>query len=108
MSVFRLLCVAVTLGVATLAAQSTPSVVPPASIGLSPAPLADATALLKQFVEERKIAGAVALVARRGRIGYLEAIGFQDLESERAMRADSLFRIYSMTKAVTAVAVMML
>ncbi len=80
----------------------------PDSLGLVAAHLDEAGALLKQFVADRKIAGAVAAVARRGKLAYLEAAGFQNLEARTPMRADSLFRIYSMTKSVTAVAVMML
>ncbi len=81
---------------------------PPASIGLAPEALDDATALLDRFVTEGKIAGAVAAIARRGQIGYLKAVGVQDLASKAPMTERSLFRIYSMTKAVTAVAVMVL
>jgi CubicO group peptidase (beta-lactamase class C family) len=80
----------------------------PAAVGLAAAPLADATALLKRFVEDKKIAGAVAAVARHGKLAYLEAVGVQDLETRAPMTERSLFRIYSMTKPVTAVAVMML
>ena len=80
----------------------------PESVGLNSAKLAEATALLKQYVADRKIAGAVAAVARKGKLGYLEAVGFQDLASQAPMTDQSLFRIYSMTKSVTAVAVMML
>lgn len=67
-----------------------------------------ATALLRQYVADRKISGAVAAVARRGKVVYLESVGMQNLESRTPMTDASLFRVYSMTKAVTAVAVMML
>ena len=67
-----------------------------------------ATALLRQFVADRKISGAVAAVARRGKVVYLEPVGLQSFETRAPMTERSLFRIYSMTKAVTAVAVMML
>jgi CubicO group peptidase (beta-lactamase class C family) len=80
----------------------------PESVGLSADRLNEATSLLKQFVDERKIAGAVAAVARKGKLVYLEAFGVQDLETQVPMSDRSLFRIYSMTKPVTAVAVMML
>jgi CubicO group peptidase (beta-lactamase class C family) len=92
----------------TLGAQPGPRRVAPQTVGLSPSALADATALLRRFVEERKIAGAVAAVSRRGRLVYLEAVGVQDLQTRAPMTDRSLFRIYSMTKPVTAVAVMML
>ena len=64
--------------------------------------------MLNRYVAEQRIAGAVAAVARRGRIGYLEAVGVQDLQTRAPMTERSLFRIYSMTRPVTAVAVMML
>ena len=79
-----------------------------AAQGLDPVKLREATALLQQFVADRKIAGAVAAVSRNGRVVYLESVGVQDLESRAPMTPESLFRIYSMTKPVTAVAVMML
>ena len=59
----------------------------PASLGLSSAPLDEATELLDRFVAEKKIAGAVAAVARRGTLAYLEPVGVQDLET-RARRAE--------------------
>ena len=80
----------------------------PEAVGMSTERLQIATALLRQFVADRKIAGAVAAVARRGKLVYLEPVGLQSLESRAPMTERSLFRIYSMTKAVTAVAVMML
>jgi CubicO group peptidase (beta-lactamase class C family) len=80
----------------------------PESVGMSGERLQAATALLRQFVADRKIVGAVAAVARRGKVIYLEPVGLQSLESKAPMTAASLFRVYSMTKAVTAVGVMML
>lgn len=100
-------CCLVALALALPAGQ-TMAVVAPASARLQPAALDQATALLERFVAERKIAGAVAAVARGGKIGYLKAVGVQDLGTRAPMTERSLFRIYSMTKAVTAVAVMML
>jgi len=97
------------IALGAIAAQPLPLPrVTPAEAGLASAPLGEATALLTQFVAEKKIAGAVAAVARRGKLGYLEAVGVQDLETRAPMTERSLFRIYSMTKPVTAVAVMML
>jgi CubicO group peptidase (beta-lactamase class C family) len=64
--------------------------------------------LLTQFVADRKIAGAVAAVARRGRVVYFETVGVQDLETKTPMTERSVFRIYSMTRPITAVAAMML
>jgi CubicO group peptidase (beta-lactamase class C family) len=80
----------------------------PESVGMSGARLQAATTVLRQFVVDRKIAGAVAAVSRRGKLVYLEPVGFQNMETKALMTDRSLFRIYSMTKAVTGVAVMML
>lgn len=78
------------------------------AVGLSADGLQNATAVLRQAVADRKIAGAVALVARQGKIAYLEPVGMQSLETRTPMSERTVFRIYSQTKAVTAVAVMML
>ena len=59
--------------------------VPPDTIGLAPAALAEATALLRQYVADQKIAGAVAAIARNGSVGYLEAVGMQDLATRAPM-----------------------
>jgi CubicO group peptidase (beta-lactamase class C family) len=80
----------------------------PSTVGLSPEGLQQATAALRQSVADHAIAGAVAGVARHGKIAYLETVGFQDLSTRTPMDERTLFRIYSMTKSVTAVAVMML
>jgi CubicO group peptidase (beta-lactamase class C family) len=80
----------------------------PQSVRLNPAKLDEATALIKTLVADKKIAGAVAAVARHGKLAYLESAGVQDLATRAPMTERSLFRIYSMTKPVTAVAAMML
>lgn len=99
--------VLVALSVVTAGQPVLPRVAP-AAAGLTPVVLDEATALLTQLVADHAIAGAVAAVARRGQVGYLQTVGVQDLTTRAPMTERSLFRIYSMTKAVTAVAVMML
>ena len=101
------LSLAVCLAAAGAASQQTARVDPEAA-GLSSAPLREATELLNRYVAEQRIAGAVAAIARRGRLAYLEAVGVQDLQTRVPMSERSLFRIYSMTRPVTSVAVMML
>ena len=96
---------------AAIIVQAQPGGLPrvaPDAAGLSSDQLQAATALLQRYVAETKIAGAVAGVARHGRLAYLTAVGVQDRAAGTAMTEDSLFRIYSMTKPVTAVAAMML
>jgi CubicO group peptidase (beta-lactamase class C family) len=64
--------------------------------------------VMQQHVAANRVAGAIGLIARRGKIGYFESWGMMDKETGKPMRKDAIFRIYSMTKAVTGVAVMML
>jgi CubicO group peptidase (beta-lactamase class C family) len=59
-------------------------------------------------VDAGRKTGIVTLIARRGRVAHLKAFGMAERESNTAMRADSLFRLYSMTKPVTSVALLML
>jgi CubicO group peptidase (beta-lactamase class C family) len=81
----------------------------PESVGLSSARLARIDEHLeRRYLAPRKIAGALTLVARRGRVAYLKALGSLDLERGIALRDDSIFRIYSMTKPITSVALMTL
>ncbi len=70
--------------------------------------LARIPARMKEFVQEGRIAGAVMLVARHGQVALLEAVGYQDLETKKPMRTDTIFQIRSMTKSVTSVAIMIL
>ncbi|MBM4184743.1 MAG: beta-lactamase family protein [Gemmatimonadetes bacterium] len=80
----------------------------PETLGLAADALAGITDVLNAVVAEGRLAGAVVGVARDGRVAYLEGVGFQDVATRTPMTERSLFRVYSMTKAVTAVAVMML
>ena len=64
--------------------------------------------VIKGEIEAGRIPGAVALVAKGGDIVYHRAFGLADIDSGRAMRTDDIFRIASMTKAITSVGVMML
>ena len=61
-----------------------------------------------QYIDTGKLKGAVVLVARRGETAHLGVLGSMDAERARPMRADTLFRIYSMTKPITSLAFMML
>ncbi|MBS1873183.1 MAG: beta-lactamase family protein [Acidobacteria bacterium] len=76
--------------------------------GLDAERLARIAPRMKQFAERGQIAGAVTLVARHGQIAHLAASGWQDVEGKKPMKTDSIFQVMSMTKPVTAVAIMML
>ena len=106
-NLFRPIASAALILALTACAQPLPRATPE-SVGLESAPLREATALLNQYVADNKIAGAVAAISRRGKLVYLETVGVQDLASRAPMTERSLFRIYSMTRAITSVAVMML
>ncbi len=80
----------------------------PGSVGLSAENLQRISPTIQKFIDEEKIAGAVAIVARRGRAVHFEAYGMRHREVRAPMQTDTIFRIYSMTKPVAAVAAMML
>jgi CubicO group peptidase (beta-lactamase class C family) len=80
----------------------------PGAAGLLPDRLERVDRLIEKTISDDKIKGAVALVARNGQIVYHKAFGLADAESKTPMATDSIFRIASMTKAVTTVAAMML
>jgi CubicO group peptidase (beta-lactamase class C family) len=80
----------------------------PEDIGLSSAALARLGAVMRDEVQRGRVPGAVALVARRGRLAYFENFGQRDPAAGAPMTKDSIFRIYSMTKPIVSVAAMML
>jgi CubicO group peptidase (beta-lactamase class C family) len=69
----------------------------PEDIGLSPERLERIKATLQHDVEHRLIPGAVMLIARGGRIGFAEAFGWRDRETQAPMTDDAIFRVASMT-----------
>ncbi len=81
----------------------------PEALGLSSERLARIDTHLKnRYVDPGKIAGALTLVSRRGEIAHFSPVGLMDLERGKPMAEDTIFRLYSMTKPVTSVALMML
>ncbi len=80
----------------------------PDAAGLSAEALARLSGALSGLIEARRLPGAVAMVVRRGVVGCFESLGQQDPSRDIAMRRDSIFRIYSMTKPIVSVALMML
>lgn len=81
----------------------------PEEIGLSSTALARIDDFLNQrYIAPQKIVGALTLVARRGRVAMLSPLGVMDRERQKPMRSDTIFRIYSMTKPITSVALMTL
>ncbi len=82
--------------------------VSPASVGLSAARLARIRPAMQRYVDRQQVAGGVTLIARHGPVAHLEAFGWQTLEPRPPMTPDALFRLYSMTKPITSVAVRLL
>ena len=80
----------------------------PEEVGFSSERLARIQQTVKRHIDAHDIAGAVTLVARRGRIAQFEAYGLADLDSRKPMSKDSLFWIASMSKPITGVAILML
>jgi CubicO group peptidase (beta-lactamase class C family) len=80
----------------------------PAASGFSPERLKRIDGVIQSWVDEKKMNGAVALIARNGKIVYNKAFGYDNMEKKTPMRTDLIFRIASQTKAITSVAVMML
>jgi CubicO group peptidase (beta-lactamase class C family) len=90
------------------AASADVRVAPPESVGVSSAGLAALNREMHALVDAGKLAGVTTLVARRGKVVHLDAYGKRDAESGAPVRPDTIFRIASMTKPVTGVAMMML
>jgi len=80
----------------------------PEDVGLSSTRLKRLTDTLLTDIDKGLVPGAVLLIARRGRIACLEALGYRDRETGAAMAIDTIFRVASMTKPLTSVAAMML
>lgn len=92
---------------ACAAAQALPTA-PPEQLGLSAERLNRVGDWLRTEVQQKRIPGAVVMVVRDGKVGYLETVGQLDPARPDPMRADGIFRIYSMTKPLVSVAAMML
>ena len=82
--------------------------VEPEAVGLSTERLSRIDKVMEAHIAQQKIAGGVTLLARHGKIAHLGAYGMMDVEAEKPMMPDTIFRIASMTKPITSVAVMML
>src|SRR5580700_6943362 len=80
----------------------------PEDVGMSSVRLRRIHEAIERHVDAGEISGAVTLVARRGRTVHFEAHGLMDIESKRPMQKDAIFRIASMSKPITGVAVMMM
>jgi CubicO group peptidase (beta-lactamase class C family) len=80
----------------------------PTDVGLDPDRLRRIDTHFRRYIDDGRLPGYQVLVARRGKIAFLSGYGYRDRENELPVEADTVYRIYSMTKAITSVALMML
>jgi CubicO group peptidase (beta-lactamase class C family) len=84
------------------------SIAKPEDVGMSSARLHRIGAAMDKYIDARLVPGTVTLVARKGKVVHFEARGYRDVEQKEPMTTDTIFRIASMTKPITSVALMML
>ena len=80
----------------------------PEEVGMSAARLQRIAPAMQRWVDDGKIPGALTMIAREGKLVHFEKVGMQDVSSSTPIELDTIFRIYSMTKPITSVALMML
>ncbi len=80
----------------------------PEEFGFSAERLKRIDAAMQRYIDQKKLAGIVTLVARRGSVIHFKKFGMQNIKANKPMALDTIFRIYSMTKPITSVALMML
>ena len=103
--------VAVCLTAPAFAAKSEGNALPtatPESVDMSAQRLTELTKGMQGFVDRGSLAGVVTMVARHGKVVEFDAVGKRDIASNSPMQKDSIFRIYSMSKPITGVAMMIL
>lgn len=80
----------------------------PEGAGMNPERVASIAARMKDYVDAHHAAGMVTIMARHGVVADFDAVGYQDLESQKPMNKDSMFRIASLTKPITCAGIMIL
>lgn len=80
----------------------------PEEVGLSDSALKRIAPAFQAYVDSGKLPGFLAIVARHGKLAYVASLGWMDVEHQRTMSSDAVFRIYSMTKPITSAAVLQL
>ena len=80
----------------------------PEEVGVSAERLKRIRPVMQSYVDDGSLPGFLTVVARRGKIVHFETIGMRDVENKKSVEPDTIFRIYSMSKPITSVAVMML
>jgi CubicO group peptidase (beta-lactamase class C family) len=90
------------------AAPATLRAATPTSVGISPEGLQGIDKLLQEVTADGRVPGAIALVARDGKIVYRKGVGYSDVAAKKPMSADAIVRIASQTKAITSIGLMLL
>lgn len=103
-----LLAAMIVIAAATLSLTAAVSTARPEDVGLSSERLQRINQFVQRYMDANEITGAVTMVARRGKIAHFEAQGLMDVEAKTPMRRDAIFRMASMSKPVTGVAILML
>jgi CubicO group peptidase (beta-lactamase class C family) len=80
----------------------------PKELGFCAERLERLTGFLQRLIDRNRLAGAATLIWRKGKIIHHDCLGWQNIETQQALHADTIYRLYSMTKPVTAVAALML
>lgn len=96
------------LAVTAIALAQDLPVAKPETVGLSSERLERVGAAVQRSIDDKRLAGAVTLVLRHGKVAWFKSQGMMDREAAKPMRNDAMFRICSMTKPITSLAVMML
>ena len=73
----------------------------PDKVGLSADALAKVDAKMEELIKRERLAGGIVVIARKGKIAHFKPYGLRDREAKLPMEKDTIFRIYSMTKAIT-------
>ena len=102
-----LFCAIVASLAITLSARELPQV-SPAKAGLSEPKLAEVDKFMERQVADQKIAGGIVMISHNGKIGFFHTYGLMDREANKPMLPDTIFRIYSMSKAITTAAALTL
>ena len=108
-SIIRIPLILILLAVSTVTARAAElPEAKPSDVGMSGKTLARVDTAVNELVSQKRLAGAIVMVARHGKVVLRKSYGRMDIEAAKPMRDDAIVRIYSMSKAITSVAALML
>ncbi len=102
------LCIIAVGGTGTYATENGLPMAVPEDVGVSSERLESIALTLQTYVDKGHLPGFLTVIARKGKIVHFKPIGMKDIENKKPIEADTIFRIYSMSKPITSVAVMIL